>query len=240
VSAPIHVEVAEENQRLAANAIVSLYQLDLTALGGEILRFTTGTLGGAAVEFDGEPYAPADVEADGFEFGSGGALPRPRLRVSNAANAVSSVIAEFADLVGATFRRIRTFRRFLDGQVDADPTATFPAEVYVIDRKVAHNAVYVEWELATPLDAEGVMLPRRQVIREVCTHSYRVWDPDTADYDYTRVTCPYADPPAFNEAGLVVIPEQDRCGRRLVDCRLRFGQHGVLPTRKFPGAGRFR
>jgi len=240
VSAPQHPEVSEESQRLAADALVSLYRLDLTPLGGEVLRFTTGTLGGAAVEFDGEPYAPADVEAEGFEFSSNGALPRPKLRVSNAANAVSSAIAEFGDLVGAAFHRIRTYRRFLDGQVDADPTATFPVETYVVDRKSVQNAVYVEWELATPLDAEGVMLPRRQVIREVCTHSYRIWDPALVDFDYTRVTCPYVDPPSFNEAGDAVIPEQDRCGRRLVDCRLRFGQNGVLPGRFFPGAGRFR
>ena len=45
-----------------------------------------------------------------------------------------------------------------------DPTATFPDEVYFIDRKSTDNIDIIEFELAASFDLQGVRLPKRQVL----------------------------------------------------------------------------
>ena len=45
-----------------------------------------------------------------------------------------------------------------------DPTATFPDEVYYIDRKSTENRDIIEFELAASFDLQGVRLPKRQVL----------------------------------------------------------------------------
>ena len=45
-----------------------------------------------------------------------------------------------------------------------DPTATFPNEVYYIDRKSTENRDIIEFELAASFDLQGVRLPKRQVL----------------------------------------------------------------------------
>ena len=45
-----------------------------------------------------------------------------------------------------------------------DPTATFPDEVFFIDRKAAENRAIVEFELAASFDLQGVRLPKRQIL----------------------------------------------------------------------------
>tara|TARA_R100001510_G_C7635850_1_gene194013 strand:- start:336 stop:962 length:627 start_codon:yes stop_codon:yes gene_type:complete len=46
----------------------------------------------------------------------------------------------------------------------ADPTATFPNEIFFIDRKVTENRAVVEFELAASFDLQGVRLPKRQIL----------------------------------------------------------------------------
>ena len=45
-----------------------------------------------------------------------------------------------------------------------DPTATFPNEVYFIDRKTMETRDIVQFELAASFDLHGVRLPKRQVL----------------------------------------------------------------------------
>ena len=47
-----------------------------------------------------------------------------------------------------------------------DPTATFPNEVFFIDRKSSENRNMVQFELAASFDLDGVRLPKRQVLPE--------------------------------------------------------------------------
>lgn len=61
------------------------------------------------------------------------------------------------------------------------------------------------------------------------------------EFDYRGVTCPYAGDRYYNADGVrVADPRADTCGKSLSDCRLRFGNHGILPTRAFPGVSRNR
>jgi len=45
-----------------------------------------------------------------------------------------------------------------------DPTATFPNEVYYVDRKTMETRDIVQFELAASFDLQGVRLPKRQVL----------------------------------------------------------------------------
>lgn len=46
----------------------------------------------------------------------------------------------------------------------ADPSATFPDEIYYVDRKKTENRSIVEFELAASFDLQGIKLPKRQVL----------------------------------------------------------------------------
>jgi len=214
--------------------------------GGTSYNDANFTVDGS-LQWRGNTYAPVDVEVEGFDLSSSGPLPRPTVRVGNANNVFSSLINDADDLIGAKVTRWRTLKRFLDGNVDADPDAHFPVEVYNVNRKMSQNKVFVEWELASPMDQQGRMIPGRQVLRDTCTHQYRRWT-GTA-FDYTNVTCPYVgrDGQSPSIAGpyfrfttdLTTDPSLDLCGKRYQDCVARFLDQ-PLPTRAFPAAGKIR
>jgi hypothetical protein len=101
------------------------------------------------------------------------------------------------DLLGATLTRLRTFRRFLDGEPDADPTAHFEPDIWRLERKTRQDAVLVEWELASVLEQEGRRLPGRQMLRDLCSHSYRRGT--SSGFDYAAAAAPSSAPPAGGE-----------------------------------------
>lgn len=223
-------------QQAAADALVELFTLDATALGSLVYRWTPGTLSDAPIAFRGETYTPLPIEAEGFEWNGRGPLPTPSLRVSNIGGLVGAFVIGYGDLLGATVTRLRTFRKFLDGQPGADPDAHFAPDVFRIERKRAHDGEMIEWELSTVLDQEGVQLPGRQCLKGACTHTYRRWTGSA--FDYTRATCPYTGSIYFTgDGGSTVNPALDACGKGLGDCIARFPS-APLPTRAFPGMRR--
>jgi lambda family phage minor tail protein L len=226
-------------QELQADDLVILYELDASALGDNLYRFTSSVYTTEPVSFGGNVYAPVPVESSGWEWSGQGPFPRPTMTLANVNQVFGAAANAFDDLRGASLTRIRTFRRFLDDGADPDPEAIMPLDVYRVERKTSQNKVAITWELASVFDQEGVLLPRRQVLQSACTHRYRVWDAVAGAFDYTRATCPYAGAQSFTTAGVATSAPNDRCGKRLSDCRLRFGSQ-PLPTRAFPGVARVR
>ena len=130
------------------------------------------------------------------------------------------------DLGGAKVVRIRTLKKYLDGEAGADPHAKFPDEIWYVDRKSNENRAVVEFELASKFDLVGVMLPRRQIIANVCQWVYRSGE------------CGYTGSNYWNTQDQVVgTLAQDACGKRISSCKLRFGETAELPFGSFPGAG---
>jgi lambda family phage minor tail protein L len=73
------------------------------------------------------------------------------------------------------------------------------------------------------------MLPRRQVVQNVCAWRYR-----SAECGYTGgAVADINDQPTTD-------PARDQCGKRLASCKLRFGQYAELPFGGFPAAGLIR
>ncbi|XKE45759.1 phage minor tail protein L [Halomonas organivorans] len=230
--------IASDAQQLEQEPVVVLFELDATRHGQGVLRWTNEPVDGCPATFNGYEYTPLPIEADGFEWSGKGTLPQPTLRVSAMELAFLSLVLAADDLLGCPVRRIRTFRQHLDDGRDPDPLATFPVDHYVVERKSGQTRTAFEFTLAVAMDQEGKRVPARQVLRDSCTHRYRWWD--GSQYRYEGVTCPYAGAGEWDASGAVAATGEDVCGKRLSDCRLRFGEHGVLPTRAFPGVGRIR
>lgn len=238
------MSVALEIQGLQPSAQVILYELDLTPFGDTIYRFHDGvTTSQNDVVWQGNTYARWPLNASGFDYSGNGAAPQPKLQVSNFNGVITALCKVYDDMVGAKLTRKVTFARFLDavnfpgGNVTADPNAHLPDETWYVFRKAAEGAVMVEFDLCSPFDLAGVMLPARQVIQNVCTFVYRTWDVASGQFDYSKVTCPYNGAGYFDRLDQpVASASQDRCGHRLASCRKRYPNQAV-PFGGFPGAG---
>jgi lambda family phage minor tail protein L len=227
-------------QQLEIDGLVELFTLDATEIGGDLYRWCSSVNNTNALEFDGIVYVPRPAIVEGFERNAKGAFPTPSLKVHNVDNLISQLCNSFADLLGAKFTRLRTLRRYLDGMPEADPTAVFPPDEFQIERKKAENNEIVEFELSAVIDQQGRKLPGRQILRDVCTHRYRVWNPVTQEFDYSKASCPYVGARSFDRHGVETTPDNDQCSKLLrTGCIARFGAD-PLPTRAFPAVGRVR
>lgn len=232
--------IAQDIQTLTPGALVELFVIDATAIGGSVNRLTSNTNSlRASVVWQGVTYTPFPIEAEGFEFSGKGSLPRPKVRVSNITGAMSTLAAAFGDMLGAKFTRKRTFAKYLDAvnfpggiNASADPSAAFPDDVYFVDQKVGENQVQVEWELSAAFDVAGVLLPRRVVVQNVCPWKYRVND-DSSGCSYAGTAYFDANDQPVASAGL------DVCGKRLSSCKVRHGT-AEMPFGGFPAAGLVR
>jgi len=229
--------ITSEIQKLAPSAVVDLFVLDLTDLGGSVYRFHAGTNGlRQDIVWQTETYTAFPVQASGFEYNGNGQLPRPKFQAANLTGVLSLLAITYADLIGAKVTRKRTLKKYLDAvnftggvNADADPTAEFPDEIYYVDRKSAETRDVVEFELSASFDVQGVKLPRRQIIQNVCPWKYR-----GAECGYTGTT--YFD----GNDNSVGSSAQDVCGKRLESCQLRFGTNAAIPFGGFPAAGLIR
>lgn len=229
--------VYEELAVLGPNAIIELFelQLDTTLHGASTTYYWHNGVNAAVtgnIVFASNTYVRLPVEATGFDYTSSGSLPRPTLRISNLFSDMTTLLllvnatTPGNDLGGATVRRIRTLKKFLDGETAADPNARFPTEIWYVDRKSNENRDLVEFELASKFDLAGVMLPQRQIIANVCQWKYRGAECGYTGSNYWNSN----DQPVGTLAA-------DVCGKRVESCKLRFGATAELPFGSFPGAG---
>lgn len=232
MTAPTSIQ--SEIQKLAPAAIIELFILDGSSFGAGLTYFHAGTNGLlSTVTWQGQAYQPFPVQISGFEYNGNGQLPRPSLRVANVTGLITTLVLQYKDMIGAKITRKRTLLKYLDAvnfpggtNPTADPTASFDDDVYYIDRKASENRDLVEFELCAAIDLQGVMLPRRQFIQNVCPWTYR------------GSNCSYTGTAYFDaNDNPVTASTADVCGKRLTSCKARFGQYATLPFGGFPGAG---
>jgi lambda family phage minor tail protein L len=219
--------LAVDVQGLEPGQIVELFIVDASELGAELYRFHAYGLLGPIV-FQGESYEPWPMEATGFEM-SGNSQPAPRLKMGNVGGFLTALVLGFDDLVGSKVTRKRTLGKYLDGQPTADPAEEFPPDLWFIEQKLGESSEYIEFELASALDFDGVQLPRRQIIANYCPWRYR------------STECGYLGGPVADQFDIITTDAaRDQCGKRLQSCKLRFGEHGELPFGGFAAAGLIR
>lgn len=210
-----------EIQSLAPSALLELFVLDATALGGAVYRFHAGTNQlGTSVVWQGQTYLPMPIQAEGFEWSTKGALPRPRMRVAALDGVVGGLVRDLDDLVGAVVTLKRCHAKHLDavnfpGGVNpsADPAACWEDETWVVERKTAESQTVIEFELAAPLDVQNAQIPKRRINANVC---------------------------AWNDAAVCIYSVGGVCGKRLADCKTLWGATADLPFGGFPGTARVR
>jgi lambda family phage minor tail protein L len=230
--------IITEINKLEPSAIIELFVIDASVAGLEDpLYFHSGTNSlNQNIVWQGQEYVRFPVQTSGFEISGQGQLPRPKLRVSNYLSAITALILQYDDLAGSKVTRKRTLKKYLDAvnfsggvNPDADPTASFPDDIFYIDRKATENRDFIEFELASSMDLAGVRLPRRQIIQNLCPWRYR-----GSECGYTGTNYFKSDDSVTDDSTL------DVCGKRLSSCKARFGQTAELPFGGFPGAGLFR
>jgi lambda family phage minor tail protein L len=120
-----------ELRSLTPDAIVSLYEIDLTPIGvAQAFRFVDSVLGGA-VRYRDIDYIPWPIEVEGMVLSSEGPLPEPTVKIFNYQNTIIELL-DFYDPRGAKFSHRTIFRRHLDDGSDPDPTQEFAPEEYTI------------------------------------------------------------------------------------------------------------
>lgn len=282
--------LASEIQKLAPDAIVELFELDMSSWNGGSTEYNLFFHAGTnelsqPVIWRGKKYEALPIEAEGFEATTQGTLPRPKLRLANINGLFSAGVREMDDFVGCRVIRRRTFKKFLDpnnfciDEIDPetgrfekrlytedrskdvdkmvylDPTAKdfkiptgdmspyrwnptydpyqhYPDEIWFVEQKVSETKWLIEWELSSPLDLQGVQLPRRQIIQNTCCWRYCSpecgWNQKTAKVWYDKDNKPTAR------------IEDDVCAKRLSSCELRWaGADRNIPFGGFPGAVRY-
>ncbi|MNJ19116.1 Phage minor tail protein L [compost metagenome] len=224
---------ALQGQLALANGMAIWEGFELV-LPDQTIRFHAGTnenLG--SVIWKGQVYIPWPINAVEFATPSQGSPARPKLQVGNFGGTISALCRQYDDLLWAKLKRRRTLVKYLDavnfsgGNPTANPAEEYPVETWFITRKVNETPAAIEFDLGSPLDLQGVKLPRRQVVAGTCLWTYRSGE------------CGYAGGPVADYANRPTgDPAQDQCSRTLTGCKLRFGVNGELPFGGFPGIAR--
>ncbi len=163
--------VYDDVSALAPSAIIELFelQLDSTLHGSsDVYRFHAGSNADVTgnIVWNGNAYTRMPVKADGFEMTSAGSLPQPNITIANLDGNMTTVLALVNqttagnDLTGATVKRIRTLKRYIDGESSADPNAKFPDEIWRISRKATETRDIVTFELSSAFDLAGQKNPK--------------------------------------------------------------------------------
>lgn len=219
------MSIAADVQKLEPGQLIELYELDCTALGGDILRFHAHLQSGPIV-WQAVTYNPWPISAEGFERTGDNTQPSPTVTVANVDGSIAALCILLGDLVGSKVKRHRTLLAYLDGQPGADPTAEMPVELWQVEQKTSEDNVQVEFTLSSPLDFAGRQLPSRQVVATLCQFDYRGLECGWTGLTYYDLNNnPTSD------------PTQDKCSKRLSGCKCRFGANNPLSFGGQPSAG---
>lgn len=210
------LKITSEVQKLEPDALIELFVLDLTELGGELFYFHNQRVQGeGSLVYGGATFVAYPIEAKGFAFNGTEQLATPSISVASLNGLITGLVDQFDDLVGAKLTRIRTFRKHLADGSDPDDTARLSNDVFKVDRKGNQNKLWVDFELASSLDVAGILLPgRRCLVR--CQWTFK-----------DGVNCPYSGP-------------NTTCAKTVAACVENFGEGAELPYGGFPGLDRVR
>ena len=176
-------KIAKSLLELEPTAILELFLLyfDPQDQPDSFVAFHGGSIFQKPIKWQGVEYLPLPVETEGFEISANGRLSRPKIKVSNKDYIITDLLQSFNDLQFAKLIRKRTFVKFLDNSnfVDGNPwgqqdlTAELSNDTFIVSQKLAENKIFVEFELTSPLDADGLDLNNRKILSNYCPFIYR-------------------------------------------------------------------
>ncbi|MGP5203709.1 phage minor tail protein L [Psychrobacter aquimaris] len=186
--------------------------------------------------WQGNVYNPIPIQSDGLEMRGDGRASTPSLAIANNLNglqgAISALCLRHDDFAGAKLTVINTMAKYLDAAnfTDGNPQSAneYRKQLWYVEQKTSENASAVTFELSNPVDFEGARIPSRDIT------SFCHW---AVHGRYRSQECGYTGTAMFTEDGTPTDdPSKDKCGARLSDCRLRFGDNNPLPFGGFPSS----
>lgn len=135
-----------------------------------------------SITFQGNEYLAIPIQLEGIEISSAGAPSRPTLSVANIPSLSRSLSGEEVTLDSIMRAEgILSNDDFLGTKVTYRTTLAsklstgeeYPSQSFYIDRVAAEANVFVQFELASPIDVEGVKIPNRVVIGRYCPWEYQ-------------------------------------------------------------------
>lgn len=223
-------------QSLYPGEIITLIEIDATKFGAQVYRFhaeniaytpeelmearTTGILPPKEIRFQGEQYGARPFGISGISFTSTGKAGKPKLAVSNLDSQVSALIRSYNGLMQAkvTIWIAPADLMNEDGTIE---DGAFRKLVYYIERPDYVDQTMAQFDLTSPYDMDGVMIPSR-VTQSICYWAQRGWykSGKGCSYNGTR----YFD----KDNNPTDDPSKDFCPGLVSSCKLRFGPDAEL------------
>jgi phage-related protein len=244
------------------SAIIELFELQLFAnIHGvnDIYRFHAGTnlVNNGEVVWKGNPYLRFPVEADGFEYTGQGALPRPKIRISNILGSITAILLSMPNgLEAAKVTRIRTLGRYLDAVNFPSGDILLTEDSFALlledDGSILLEPVNPNEDTSAEFPREIYYIDRksaenREIVefelasvfdlagvrapKRQCIANICQWVYRSSECGYTGTNYFDANNNAVGSASL------DVCGKRLSSCQVRFGTNAELPYGSYPGIG---
>ena len=176
--------VAKNLLDLQPTAILEFFQIALTdpkTGKTQTAFFHNGSLFGDSITWQGNKYTAIAMESEGFEMLGDKKLPRPKIRVANRDFLITALLQNYNDFIDAKVTRKKAFVKNIDDVnfdggnpwSSANATAVISSEEYVIGRKIQESKLFVEFELASPLDVESYNVNDRAIVANYCFWQYR-------------------------------------------------------------------
>ena len=193
------------------SGLVILYELALDADGSSRAYFTRGEdtdlTNVQMYDYDTNnqlnTYDAIPVEAEGFEIKSKGAAARPVITFANILSTFGDALGSLEpdDLIGKKLYRRKTLRKYLkDGSADTGSGNTpieFPRQIFIIDRIEQLSAIEISFELTTPFDVEGLVLPYRVIGNNACSWVYQGASPNKINNNTDTGGCTWSEESKF-------------------------------------------
>lgn len=223
-------------QSLYPGEIITLIEIDGTRFGAQVYRIhneniqytpeelmqarETGVLPPKEIIFRGEAYGARPFGITGISFSSDGKADKPQLTLSNLDSQVSAMIRAYNGMMQAKVTIWITAAEFL-GANGAVQDGAYRKLVYYIERPNFCNQSVARFDLTSPYDMDGIMIPPR-ISQAVCFWAQRGW------YRSGK-GCGYNGAAMFDKDNNPVSdPSQDFCAGTATACKLRFGENNEL------------
>ena len=223
-------------QSLYPGEIITLVEVDGSKFGANVYRFhaeniaytpeelmqarETGILPPKDIIFRGDVYGARPFGISGIGFTSNGKAEKPQLSLSNLDGRVAALIRSYNGMMQAKVT-IWITQADLLGDNGAVEDGAYRKMVYYIERPNFVNRDVARFDLTSPYDMDGIMIPSR-LTQSVCYWAQRGW------YRSGK-GCGYNGSAMFDKDNNPVSdPSQDFCAGTVTACKLRFGPENEL------------
>lgn len=217
--------------------IITLIEVDGSKFGAHVYRFhgeniaftpeeilaatqPGGSLKPKTIMFQGNEYGARPFGISGINFNGNGKAGKVQLTLSNIDSQVSALIRSYNGMMQARVTIWITQKDLLDENGNV-ASGDFRKLVYFIERPNFVDNSIARFELTSPYDMDGIMIPAR-ITQSVCYWAQRGW------YRSGR-GCGYNGNRYFDkDNNQVSDPSQDVCAGTATACKLRFGEDQEL------------